>query len=222
MPGDIVQPFLHDAIDGHLDRGGQALEVHVLAALDFDAVLPLRLLAEVLHGGHYALFFQRGGAEPVDQPPGFFDRLGQDLGALLQIAMRAGWVVFDLGVGRLQEEIRSGHVLHDAVMNFVGDQLPVAFMDIEQPPQHSHLAAQLLLGKLSLSNVEQHSQQGVFAFELDSAQRHADPHFRAIAPARAQFVIVDVPLAHQGAQQFFAFRRHVVKVGRMPLHDFVA
>ena len=154
----VVQRFLNDAKNRTFQGGCQTFEMNVVRKLHVADELA-NFVDQILDAGHHSRFVEDRRPQAAEQPPGFAHRLAQKPHAVFELLTCPG----RRRVGRLgrgfQVHQRAGHLLAEAVVDFIGEQLPFALVDIEQLPQQALLAAQCLLDAFALGNIADRRRQ---------------------------------------------------------------
>ena len=162
---DVRQRFLHDAEDRCFHIGRQSRGRQVVGEFD-----PCNFGSGIGHqrfdGVDDPQLVEGRRPEAADQPPRLVGRRPQKTQTFAKFAVfgRATQAMF----AGLQLHHRPGEILGESVVNLIGDELPLAFLDLEQPPQQVSLVLQRLLRCLE--------REDIFAADENGRRAAIDEH----------------------------------------------
>ncbi len=139
IAGRVGERFLHNAIDGRLQRAGQALWADVNEQVERNAVPRLPFAGQPLQGGRQAQVVQDARAETGRNVMHFFQRCGGYAAQFLHLDVQAGILTESFQIRQTHHE--RGKILGGAIVQFAGNA--AAFFFLGGNHFFEQLAAQL-------------------------------------------------------------------------------
>ena len=134
VPANVGERLLHDPKDGAFERRSQPAEADVVLKNHLRHEAPL-LVGQVFDGGNHPRFVENGQAQPAEQAARVAHGFAEPGEPQLEFAGRPlGIRASALGVP-FQVHLGGSDLLDQAVVNFIGQQLAFALVNIEQLPE---------------------------------------------------------------------------------------
>ena len=175
MAAGVGQRFLDDAEDGALQGRGQSLEPDVVYELDFRLFAFLGFAGQVVDRRHDSGLVEDRRPQPADQSPRFIDAPANERQPHVEGLPGVRRFLGVQFAKALQVVQGTGEILAEAVVDLIGGQLPVSFVQVEQLPQQPLFLLNRLGAPFPLGDVRADGHQAANRPVLDNRHQASRP-----------------------------------------------